>query len=194
LNNTLEIINWEARLAGNAKVSKMIEALSTVLDAAIDREKRPEVHLGEEMAYVSSYLYIIGERFGKRLTITQSIAPDTLEWMVPRLILQPIIENAVEHGMGPAGAGEVIIRSYLEGENLILEIENTGVLSPEDQRHIQHLLDPDYDTGKESSKNIGISNVSQRLRILCGAESGLSIVQKDENRVIARLIVAKTDN
>ncbi|MEG2455232.1 MAG: histidine kinase [Oscillospiraceae bacterium] len=194
LNNTLEIINWQARLDGNAKVSKMIEALSTVLDAAIDRDKRPEVHLGEEMAYVSSYLYIIGERFGKRLTVTQDIAPETLARMVPRLILQPIIENAVEHGMGPAGEGEVVIRAYLEGETLILEIENTGVLSPEDRAHITRLLGPDYDTGGESSKNIGISNVNQRLHILCGAGSGLSIVQKDETRVIARLVVAKSDN
>lgn len=74
-SNTLEIINWEARLSGNIKVCKMIEALSTMLSAAMDRNARPLVHLSEEAMYVDSYLYIIRERlspsalpFLKRLT------------------------------------------------------------------------------------------------------------------------------
>lgn len=72
LNNTLEIINWEARLSDNVKVSRMIEALSTMLDAAMDRKGRPIVHVSEEMMYVDAYLYIISERLGKRLTIKRN--------------------------------------------------------------------------------------------------------------------------
>ncbi len=59
LNNTLESINWQARMSGDVKASKMIEALSTVLDAALDRKGRPEVRLAEEMTYVNAYLYIV---------------------------------------------------------------------------------------------------------------------------------------
>lgn len=72
MNNTLEIINWEARLSDNVKVSRMIEALSTMLDAAMDRKGRPIVHVSEEMMYVDAYLYIISERLGKRLTIKRN--------------------------------------------------------------------------------------------------------------------------
>lgn len=66
LNNTLEIINWEARLSDNVKVSRMIEALSTMLDAALNRNGKTTIHISEEMMYVDAYLYIISERLGKR--------------------------------------------------------------------------------------------------------------------------------
>ena len=62
LNNTLEIINWEARLADDVKVCQMLEALSTMLNAAMDRKHRPLIHLSEEMMYVDAYLFIIRER------------------------------------------------------------------------------------------------------------------------------------
>lgn len=195
LNNTLEIINWEARMNGDARVSKMIEALSTVLDAAIARDKRPEVSLAEEMNYVNAYLHIITERFGKRVTILKEIDDATLGCTVPRLILQPVIENAVEHGIGPGGKGRIIIRSYLEGNTLVLETINDGAISPMDREHIDKLLAPDYDSAKETAGNIGISNVNLRLRILHGSDSGLSIHKLGEDQVVARLtVVQKQDS
>ena len=66
LNNTLEIINWEARLSDNRKVSAMIEALSTMLEATLNRKKRHMVALSEELSYVDAYLYIISQRLGER--------------------------------------------------------------------------------------------------------------------------------
>lgn len=75
LNNTLEIINWEARLADDVKVCQMLEALSTMLNAAMDRKHRPLIHLSEEMMYVDAYLFIIRERLGKRLTVEKKISP-----------------------------------------------------------------------------------------------------------------------
>ena len=87
MNNTLEIINWEARLGGMPKVSKMIEALSTLMDATINRKKEHEVPLSKEMAYVQAYLYIVKERFGKRLTVEINLPEEIMELSVPRLIL-----------------------------------------------------------------------------------------------------------
>lgn len=190
LNNTLEIINWEARMGGNVKVSRMIESLSTVLDAALDRERKPEVRLAEEMTYVNAYLYIIRERFGKRLNIVIDLPEDLMDCKVPRLILQPVIENAVEHGIGPAGHGVVSLKGYRKDGFLILEIENEGGLSKEDEEHIAHLLAPKYDIIRETSGNIGIANVNQRLRILYGEECGLSIFRGEGEKVIARLKIS----
>lgn len=191
LNNTLEIINWEARIGGNAKVSQMIEALSTLLDAAMDRDRRQEVRLAEELRYINAYLYIIDQRFGKRLTVTRDISPDTLDCMVPRLILQPVVENAVEHGIGPAGTGQVALRAQLETEGLVLEVENDGVLSQEDRQRIDRLLSPDYDASRESSYSLGIANVNQRLRILYGPQSGLTLWEREGGGIVARLLIAR---
>lgn len=189
LNNTLEIINWEARMNGNAKVSKMIEDLSTVLDAAIDRNKRPEVRLGEEMTYVNAYLHIIMERFGKRLTVTVDIPEALMDCMVPRLILQPVIENAVEHGIGPGGCGNITLRGRRDGSLLLLDIENDGGLSAEDEERIARLLSPEYESVRESDRNVGIANVNQRLRILYGPPCGLAITKVGVNRVLARIMI-----
>ncbi len=190
LNNTLEIINWQARMSGDVKASKMIEALSTVLDAALDRKGSPQVRLAEEMTYVNAYLYIVKERYGRRLTVDVELPPELMDCLVPRLILQPVIENAVEHGIGPSGQGQVSLRGFLEGERLILEIENNGGLSPQDEEHIARLLSPDYDTQNEPSGNIGIANVNQRLRMLCGPDCGLTITRGKGGAVTARLTVA----
>ncbi len=190
LNNTLESINWQARINGDMKTSRMIEALSTVLDAALDRKGRPEVPLSEEMTYVNAYLYIVSQRFGKGLRVDIDLPDELMECRVPRLILQPVIENAVEHGVGPGGQGRIALRGFRRDGFLILEIENDGGLSPEDEAHIARLLSPDCDMAGEPSGNIGIANVNQRLRILYGPACGLSIFPGQGGLVTARLTVA----
>lgn len=190
LNNTLEIINWEARLADDVKVSRMIEALSTMLDAAMDRKGRPMIHLSEEMMYVDAYLYIISERLGKRLSVTKEIDSSLLDLYVPRLIMQPIIENAVEHGIQPQQKGEIQIRIFREDTKLIFEVENDGVMTEEDEKRIERLLSDDYDAANESSGNLGIRNVDQRLKIIYGENSGLSIKMNSKGRSVARIVIA----
>lgn len=190
LNNTLESINWQARMSGDAQASRMIEALSTVLDAALDRKGRPEVRLSEEMTYVNAYLYIVKQRFGRRLTVDVSLPEEIMECRVPRLILQPVIENAVEHGIAPGGQGQVALRGFLRDRFLVLEIENDGGLSRQDEEHIARLLSPDYDMAGEPSGNIGIANVNLRLRILYGPDCGLTITRGEGSAVIARLTIA----
>ncbi|MCI8566011.1 MAG: sensor histidine kinase [Lachnospiraceae bacterium] len=191
LNNTLESINWQARMNGDIEASRMIEALSTVLDAALDRTGSPQVRLSEEMAYVSAYLYIISRRFERRLTVKIDLGKELMDCMVPRLILQPVIENAVEHGIAPGGQGHITLRGFLLDEFLILEIENDGGLTEKDKEHIARLLSPDYDMSGERSGNIGIANVNTRLRILYGPECGLTIVPGEGKLVTARLTIAR---
>ncbi len=189
LNNTLEIINWEARLSDNVKVSMMIEALSTMLDAAMDRKGRPTVHLSEEMMYVDAYLYIISERLGKRLTVKKEIDSSLLDYYVPRLVMQPIIENAVEHGIQPQQKGEIVIRILREKQNLVFEVENDGIMTAEDETRIERLLSDDYDAARENSNNLGIRNVNQRLKIIYGESSGLSIKMNRKGHAVSRIII-----
>ena len=192
MNNTLEIINWEARLEGNEKVSKMIGALSTLMDAAMDRKGLPEVKLSQEMIYVNAYFYIIAERLGKRLTVEKQIPEELMGQMVPRLIMQPIIENAIEHGIIPRGGGTVWLRARREGCFLYIEIINDGVFTEENEKKVARLLAPDYDARKESSGNLGIANVNQRLRILYGEACGLTIKKYNEEQTISILTILVT--
>lgn len=175
LGNTLEIINWEARLAGDVKASQMLEALSTLLHAAQDRKKHALVHLSEEMMYVNAYLFITGARLGKRLEVVKEIDERLLDRFVPRLILQPILENAVEHGVGRRPRGTITIRAeYIDEDWMRLSVENDNPMAKEDEARVRALLgaDPPSSDGRG---NIGIRNVNKRLLLLYGERGALTV-------------------
>ena len=204
LNNTLEIINWEARMNGDLKACSMLESLSTMLNAAMDREHRPLVHLSEELMYVDAYLYIINERLGKRLCVTREIDETLLDAYVPRLILQPILENAVEHGITPTQQGRIALRAFRQDHWLVLEVENDGLTTAEDLARIQAGLADAPDKGEDEpcrksvpageSGHLGIRNVHNRLRILYGEESGISVrITKNETIIFSIKIDLRQD-
>ena len=183
INNTLEIINWEARLNGIYKVSGMIEALSTMLNATLNRSNIQRIRLSEEMKYVDAYLYIISERMGKRLTIKKDIDESLLNETVPRLIAQPIVENAIEHGISDSGTGSVSIRIYAENEYMYMEVRNTGHMTEQDKEKIRAILSGETEGMDQRSVSIGISNVNKRLKLMYGDSCGLSITDDEEGTV-----------
>lgn len=192
LNNTLEIINWEARMVENYKVSAMIEALSTMLEATMNRKSEQMIPLSEEMSYADAYLYIISQRFGEKLEVCKEIDERYLRVPVPRLIIQPILENAIEHGMTFRRQGKLKISIYAQGDKLFIEVMNNGMLSEKDRMKIDELLGED-DTKEVHSVSLGIRNVNKRLKIIYGAECGLTIKSTNENHTISTIIV-KIDN
>ena len=190
LNNTLEIINWKARMNGNDDVSDMITALSVMMNAALNRNNEMFVTLQEELSYVDAYLYIIKERFGNKFTFTKNIDQTLLDHSVPRLIIQPIIENAVEHG-GRDGKriGDLTIRK--QDRDLLITVRNNGTLSEKDREKIALLLkEEDAGTSLEAldRQSIGIRNVHLRLRMIYGNGSGLTIESRDDMTVCTILI------
>ncbi|MBQ9662725.1 MAG: histidine kinase [Oscillospiraceae bacterium] len=187
LNNTLEIINWEARLAGDDRVSAMIEALSVMLDAALGRDGRGEIPLREEMGYVDAYLYIIRERLGEKLTITREIDDALMETMVPRLILQPLVENAVDHDLAPNGGGQLSLRVSQADGNIVLESEHDGVMSEEDLAAIREMLASAVIDTETVSGQVGLRNVRQRLQLLYGEQGSITVEQSAPGRILARV-------
>ena len=186
LNNTLEVINWEARLSGDTRVSAMIEALAVMLNAALDRDGRGQISLREELSYVDAYLYIIRERLGERLVIEREIDETMLDTKVPRLILQPLVENAVEHDLTARHGGRLCIRARRERDFIVLEAEHDGTLSAEDLQQIAQMLSSDVaDTA--ISGQVGIRNVKQRLDLLYGERGRLTLGQSGDDRVLARV-------
>jgi len=188
LNNTLEIINWEARMGGNLKVSRMIEALSTLLNAATARGGNPMTHLSEELAFVDAYLYIISVRMGKRLAVAKEIDETLLPLLVPRLIMQPVVENAVEHGITPRQRGTLTLRVYAREQLLYLEVENDGAMSDADKLAVERLLQKDSEETAKPAQ-VGIRNVAQRLRLLYGEDASLTITDTQEGGTLSRIVL-----
>ena len=183
LNNTLEIINWEARMADNEQVSAMIEALSTMLDAALDRDGRTQIPLREEMGYVDAYLYIIRERLGDGFHVYKEIDQVILDQTVPRLILQPIVENAVEHDITARHGGNLWVRAFRRGERMVLEVEHDGVMDEEDRERIRALLSD----GGELESRVGLRNVHQRLKLIYGDDASLEVGETGNGAILARI-------
>ena len=183
LNNTLEIINWEARMAGNDRVGAMIEALSTMLNAALDRDGRTQIALREELSYMDAYLYIIRERLGESFCVHKQIDESLLSRQVPRLILQPIAENAVEHDLARHGGGNLWLRVYRADHRLVLEVEHDGSMTEKDRERIADQLEGEG----EISSSVGIRNVSKRLKLIYGKEGALSMDETDHGTILARI-------
>lgn len=184
LNNTLEIINWEARMADNEQVSAMIEALSTMLDAALDRGGRTQIPLREEMGYVDAYLYISRERLGDGFHVYKEIDQTVLDQPVPRLILQPIVENAVEHDITARRGGSLWVRACRSGERMVLEVEHDGTMNEEDRERIRALLSGD---AGELACGVGLRNVHQRLKLIYGDEAALEVGETESGTILARI-------
>jgi signal transduction histidine kinase len=107
---------------------RMISRLSDLLRLTFDRSGASEVPLQEELEFLQKYLEIEQTRFQDRLTVRFEIEPDTLDAEVPRLILQPLVENAIEHGVSPrSGPGQIQIASRLQHGRLWLEVRDDGV-------------------------------------------------------------------
>lgn len=189
LNNTLEIINWEARLADNERVSAMIEALSTMLDAALDRDGRSQIPLKQELIYVDAYLYITKERLGEGFYVHKDIEEDILEQPIPKLILQPIVENAVEHDIANRREGHLWVRCYRREGQIYLEVEHDGQMSDKDQENIRKLLSEDEAEGSR----VGLRNVHQRLQLIYGSRATLRIEQTRAGSVLAQIRIPQEE-
>lgn len=125
--------------------------------------------LADELQAIEQYLTLERARFGDRLRVTLRIAPDCLTVMVPYLSLQPVVENAVRHGLEPkSGPGEIVVEALSDGPDVRISVEDNGV--GEDPARIQAALD-----GVAQADSIGLSNVDMRLRATFGEQYGLIV-------------------
>jgi sensor histidine kinase YesM len=134
----------------------MLEKLSDLLRLTLDRVGTQHVPLSDELDFLRKYLEIEKTRFGERLQVHFDVAPDTLDAQVPNLVLQPLVENALRHGIGPKiGGGRVDILAGREGDTLRLEVRDNGVgMAPD-------TLD--------KFNGVGLGNTRSRLQHLYGS-------------------------
>ncbi len=184
LYNTLESINWKAKMHGDDEVSEMISSFSYIIEANLNRSNEKFIPVYKEIEYIKSYKFLIQKRFGKKIAFNLSIDEDTLNNRLPKLLIQPIIENTIHHGLEmKKGGGTVDITIKKEGNQLIITVADDG-LGIEKSKLLMLLDDmsddkfSDIDNILDNSK-IGVLNVHRRIRLLYGSEYGLKIESQE---------------
>lgn len=184
LFNTLESINWMALLNNVPEISEMVTSLSTLMEASIGRDDKL-ITFQEELHYIDSYLLIIKKRFGDRLELIKNIEDSVLKVKIPRLLIQPLVENAIVHGIERVQTKGVIVLSAIQSEeNLTISVEDNGEGIEQDELDmINNSLKANNDAyfkrlTSKKGKSIGLDNVNRRIKLFYGDEYGLVIESK----------------
>ena len=149
----------------------MVSSLSVLLNATMDRKNRRLVTLREEMEVADAYIFFVQQRFGPELTVNTQIDEAARESILPLLTIQPLLENAVEHGIARAGGGTISIECTRAGNCLHLAIRNTGMgAGKEDRERIDAALQ-----GRSTENHLGLANIVNRLRLIYGENVGIRV-------------------
>jgi two-component sensor histidine kinase len=200
LNAIAALLRRDARLAEAALMS-----LSDLLRLALSQAEKQEVPLREEMNFVNRYLEIQQTRFGDKLRVEHDIAPATLDCLVPTLLLQPLVENAIRHGIEPAeNSGLLRITAHRLNGKLVMTVEDDGVglankgvdvvdsanaklVSESTTLPITRNELPIVRTVAKNGTGIGLANLRARLETLYGRDQTLELASRPEHGVIVRI-------
>ena len=179
LNSIASLVRSRPELA-----REMIVKLGNILRALL-HDREAFVPLGEELAFTDDYLDIEVVRFGEKLRVVKEIAEETLDVVVPSMLLQPLIENSIKHGLEPRiSGGTVTLRSRIVDGQLLLEVEDDGVgVEPGGP-----VVAPGSGLVREGS-GIGMQNVRERLQVLYGDEAQVEMVSRPGRGTRVRLMM-----
>jgi sensor histidine kinase YesM len=167
LFNTLNLIS-STMYRDVDKADSIVTRLGDLLRYSLATEQKPFVSLKEEMQVMTSYLEIAKLRFGDRIITTINIADETNDIMIPAMLLQPLLENAVKYGIEPSSKnGEISLSTTLENDTLVIKITN-----PWHQRRAQ-----------QESFGIGLNNTRNRLSLLYDESASVELENKDNQAV-----------
>ncbi len=178
LFNTLNSISSLVRFDPDT-ARDVISKLATILRRLLNNTDS-FVPLREEVEFIDNYLDIEVVRFGKdKLQVVKELAPDSLDVMVPSMLLQPLLENSIKHGLASkVEGGSIHLRSRLSGSGLIIEVEDDGVGMG---------VTPSTDAGSTRGAGIGITNISERLQVLYGDTARMTIDSHEGKGTLVRI-------
>lgn len=172
LYNTLDSIKWLAKLNGIKEIETIVIQLGKLLKNSINNQNEMTT-VKESMEIIDSYLTIQSIRYSGRFTVNKEIDPDVLGCFIPRLIIQPIVENAIVHGIAKKiGPGQLDIKISQAGTDMIIEVTDDGV-GMEEARLRQ--IEAELESDQRKVQNIGIHNVNRRIKLCYGERYGVSI-------------------
>lgn len=181
LYNTLETIRMRALKAGNREVANAVKLLGKSMRYVLENTTTSFTSLSKELDYIETYLSIQKLRFHDRVNYTLKVPPDMdlSEYQIMPLLLQPIVENALLHGLEETEQnGHIIIHIKKDDETLYIQIFDNGCgMTEKEMQQIQKNI---YDRPPESSKSIGLYNICQRIELCFGKQYGLDIKSKKD--------------
>ncbi len=165
LNSIASLVRLEPELA-----REMVVKLANILRVLL-KTREAFVPFRDELAFTDDYLAIEVVRFGEKLRVVKEIAPETLDLVVPSMLLQPLIENSIKHGLEPRiGGGTVTLRSRVVRQHLLLEVEDDGVGIPPEHNP------PSQVSGfVRPGTGIGMRNVRERMEVLYGSAATIEM-------------------
>ena len=174
LFNTLNTVAVLVREKKNDEAVTLVARLSTLLRMTLDNTGVQEVTLRQEMDFLECYLEIQQARFSDRLKVSMAISPEAMTARIPNLLLHPIVENAILHGIAPRpGPGHVDLLGRVEGGNLHLEVRDDGL---------------GFDGTRRAREGIGLANTRERLSKIYGARGQL-LLRSEPGRGVSVQIV-----
>ncbi|HEY4390213.1 MAG TPA: sensor histidine kinase [Paenibacillus sp.] len=172
LYNTLASVKFLVQQGNKEKAEETIHALISLLQNTISNVSET-ITVEQELVNLKHYVFINHVRYGERIRVTYFVAPDCLAYHVPKLIIQPFIENAFFHAFNVKGEGVIRVLISKESQKLICEVLDNG-----DGMDVQQLADAKSKQSKGSRQlfsGVGIANVHDRIRLLYGGEYGVTI-------------------
>jgi two-component system sensor histidine kinase YesM len=181
LFNTLENIKWKVMefTNGENEGSHMISNLSKLLRIGLDTKEYMNT-LRNELEHVRIYLEIQKVRYEDKFQVVYDIEEETLETVLPKITLQPIVENAIYHGLKPTNKKcTLTIKSYISEDRVLIEINDDGTgIEEEKCSLINNELQTEY---IKEENHIGIKNVNQRIKLSFGENYGIEIKSRVNN-------------
>jgi len=158
-------------LQGDTKAAtRMLAQIGELLRTTLDNDASAEIPLSQELALVEQYLAIEQTRLGARLRVCTAISKHTLDALVPSMLLQPLVENAVRHGITPLiEGGTITVETVNQGDRLWMAIRNSGPRPNGDSTH-----------NGLTSKGIGLTNTAERLKTLYGDDQRFAVRSLEE--------------
>lgn len=183
--NVLNSIALKAKLENNEELSHTISTFSRLIQAKIYRSDREEVQIKQELEYINYYLEIQKFRFEDKISYSIQIEDELLEQYIPKLCIQPLVENAVVHGLEPKdSSGSIRIRGFREGRDIILEVEDDGVGFCDDAQSLLHLSDSHSST---AHNKMALNNINSILRLRYGKEYEINISSEKNKGTTVRI-------
>ena len=180
LYNTLDTMKWLAKIHHVPEISTISANLADILRSSISADEF--VPLRDELRMLERYVEIQKIRFPDKFEYRTQIAEDTLDLYIPKLMLQPLVENAIIHGFEDGSSGEITVSSRLDDSRLIIEVRDTGCGIPDEMK--QSFISARSSTDEYSRNHLGLHNVDAILRLNYGQACGLQISDADPGTCI----------
>lgn len=174
--NVLESIKMMAEIDEEYEISDSITSLGKLLRYSM-RWVSGNVSVAEELDYIRNYMALINLRYDFVVNLSVNMPENILEQEIPKMSLQPIVENAILHGIEPLGVDSTIyIKGISDGKNCIIEVTDTGKgMSEEERLSLEQRIVSENPEAKEKSNGIGLHNVQHRIQMAFGESYGMRI-------------------